>query len=950
MPNCIVTFGGGGSGIVAGEAVVFSGRMTPLTGFGANSAEQTLANRFSMSAIGDADINVGSFTLNDDDDAVVIPTDGNYQITFASDVDANNETLGSSARLQLEVQIVTEDADDNETVSLPAFAYARGGGYFSGSYNSSNASAQAEMTVALTAGDEVWVEIAAARENSSTTATVNGELQIVLLPPAGPAGPSGPAGPAGDLPSFTGNADRILSVNTGETAVEWIEAPDGVTNLSALHNASTVEIRSSTGTNADIGGASDMQAGILTASQHTKLSGIATGAEVNVQSDWNASSGDAFIENKPTTISSAQATKLAGIDASAEVNVQSDFDATTGDAAILNKPADEDYVPAIGTNDQVLTVVSGAAAWADASGGASYPDFAGNAGEVLTVNATETEVEWTEDDRHINEFQLDGEYTRNALVRYQDVLYRANTVIDDADEVPAFSSDWEEISSHGIQGYGEVADDLEVDMVITPTLSQPALGTGETRVTTVLWNPNSVLPQTILSPDDDGRLTAQVDGVEVKFDADDDYTLTVLGPTETGTTITLSVQAAENGGSFETVKSFSGALSFTGGPQVRSNPVALTSVSDVVYSLDTDDYLDFRLVLVIGAGGLGTPNHVITTAGNHLAMLITGIVETRHILSHGIGDNAGRLVVEDSSDNSVTPIFQISNGVDMVAPTRLTGLVGDLSGTEKSAIQTKLGVGSGEGASVVAYFSEMARVLTWFNSSWENVYTSLDTDTSDDSHNAGNFTITTVSGDDRVVVPEDGLYQIAANYSVDADNESDADAEFYPMARVRLSRDGTVSSLGTETRGFIKGADGDPASRGSLSVEAVYSLQEDDQVWAEIRAVRNDSGTDATIDGIFALIKVGGAKGDTGATGIQGNAGNDGDDGDTGDTGATGAAGADGAADFLTLTDTPSAFGTEGQVLTVNSDTDALEFGDLDLAITTNDDSLVITATVSVSV
>ena len=367
MPNCIVTFGGGGSGIVAGEAVVFSGRMTPLTGFGANSAEQTLANRFSMSAIGDADINVGSFTLNDDDDAVVIPTDGNYQITFASDVDANNETLGSSARLQLEVQIVTEDADDNETVSLPAFAYARGGGYFSGSYNSSNASAQAEMTVALTAGDEVWVEIAAARENSSTTATVNGELQIVLLPPAGPAGPSGPAGPAGDLPSFTGNADRILSVNTGETAVEWIEAPDGVTNLSALHNASTVEIRSSTGTNADIGGASNSQAGILTASQHTKLSGIATGAEVNVQAD---------------------------------------FDATTGDAAILNKPADIEYVPTLGSADQVLTVNTGATAaeWADASGGGGgaddfldltdTPDAFGTEGQVLTVNADTDALEF----------------------------------------------------------------------------------------------------------------------------------------------------------------------------------------------------------------------------------------------------------------------------------------------------------------------------------------------------------------------------------------------------------------------------------------------------------------------------------------------------------------------------------------------------------------------------
>ena len=32
----------------------------------------------------------------------------------------------------------------------------------------------------------------------------------------------------------------------------------------------------------------------------TKLNGIASGAQVNVQSDWNATSGDAFIKNKPT--------------------------------------------------------------------------------------------------------------------------------------------------------------------------------------------------------------------------------------------------------------------------------------------------------------------------------------------------------------------------------------------------------------------------------------------------------------------------------------------------------------------------------------------------------------------------------------------------------------------------------------------------------------------------
>ena len=38
----------------------------------------------------------------------------------------------------------------------------------------------------------------------------------------------------------------------------------------------------------------------FTDADETKLDGIAAGAEVNVQSDWNATSGDAFIANKPT--------------------------------------------------------------------------------------------------------------------------------------------------------------------------------------------------------------------------------------------------------------------------------------------------------------------------------------------------------------------------------------------------------------------------------------------------------------------------------------------------------------------------------------------------------------------------------------------------------------------------------------------------------------------------
>ncbi len=115
-----------------------------------------------------------------------------------------------------------------------------------------------------------------------------------------------------------------------------------------------------------------------------KLATIETGAQVNVQSDWDATTGDALILNKPviptivpqadsdwastvsptqilnkpTTISTQQADeitantlkrsypvldedKLATIETGAQVNVQSDWDATTGDALILNKPTDD---------------------------------------------------------------------------------------------------------------------------------------------------------------------------------------------------------------------------------------------------------------------------------------------------------------------------------------------------------------------------------------------------------------------------------------------------------------------------------------------------------------------------------------------------------------------------------------------------------------------------------
>ncbi len=109
--------------------------------------------------------------------------------------------------------------------------------------------------------------------------------------------------------------------------------------------------------------ASTTDPGAMSSADKTKLNGIETGAEVNVNADWNATSGDAQILNKPTIpTATSDLTNDSGFISSetdpiftqspaygittqdiakwntAEPNVNADWNATSGDAEILNKP------------------------------------------------------------------------------------------------------------------------------------------------------------------------------------------------------------------------------------------------------------------------------------------------------------------------------------------------------------------------------------------------------------------------------------------------------------------------------------------------------------------------------------------------------------------------------------------------------------------------------------
>jgi len=78
----------------------------------------------------------------------------------------------------------------------------------------------------------------------------------------------------------------------------------GGANLTTTQTASNFTINSDTGTDADVPLGNGTLAGATlndyTTAEKNKLSGIATGAEVNVNADWNSVSGDSQILNKPT--------------------------------------------------------------------------------------------------------------------------------------------------------------------------------------------------------------------------------------------------------------------------------------------------------------------------------------------------------------------------------------------------------------------------------------------------------------------------------------------------------------------------------------------------------------------------------------------------------------------------------------------------------------------------
>jgi hypothetical protein len=118
----------------------------------------------------------------------------------------------------------------------------------------------------------------------TTVQVIQTTAAVVQVVAAGPQGPAGGGG-GGAVDSVFGRTGAVVA-----TVGDYTAAQVGAAATVHTHADGTTTV-----------------AGFISTADKTKLDGIAAGAEVNVNADWNAVSGDAAISNKPTLGTAAAA-------------------------------------------------------------------------------------------------------------------------------------------------------------------------------------------------------------------------------------------------------------------------------------------------------------------------------------------------------------------------------------------------------------------------------------------------------------------------------------------------------------------------------------------------------------------------------------------------------------------------------------------------------------------
>ena len=101
-----------------------------------------------------------------------------------------------------------------------------------------------------------------------------------------------------DVSDVAATDNQVLTWDSATGLATWETSTSG--GIADVVGTSPISVSGTTTKTVSISAATQSAAGSMSSADKTKLDGIATGAEVNVNADWNAVSGDAQILNKPT--------------------------------------------------------------------------------------------------------------------------------------------------------------------------------------------------------------------------------------------------------------------------------------------------------------------------------------------------------------------------------------------------------------------------------------------------------------------------------------------------------------------------------------------------------------------------------------------------------------------------------------------------------------------------
>ncbi len=197
---------------------------------------------------------------------------------------------------------------------------------------------------------------------------------------------------------LTGGNNITLSRTGDEIS---IEGGSTTTNLGVVAGAG-LTITSSTGTDATVPAATASAWGAMTSTDKSKLDAV----ESNATADQTASEIQTLYEalSDVNRFTDALKNKLDGIAASAEVNVQSDWNAASGDARILNKPTIPTNNNQLSNGAGYLTAESDTLASVTTRGNTTTNDI--NVRNITGVGATFTGVLTFEDVTNIDSVGL----------------------------------------------------------------------------------------------------------------------------------------------------------------------------------------------------------------------------------------------------------------------------------------------------------------------------------------------------------------------------------------------------------------------------------------------------------------------------------------------------------------------------------------------------------------